>query len=554
MKTLGIDLGTTNSVVGAVTGTEPEIVPINGNRKTPSVVSFDDIRDGEGAVMVGDTAVQDQRMVPEHVVSGVKRHMGEDPDSEDAFSFEYGDHEYNPQMISSYILRKLAAGARDYLGSDIDNAVVTVPADFSKNEREATKVAGAYAGLEIDTMIPEPTAACMAYGISQTDEEFETVAVYDLGGGTFDITIVNIDYGTETDGESRQYYDVQATDGRQQLGGEDIDEMLTEYVIEQFEEETGIDVSDDKEATRRVQDAAKKTKEQLSEKSSESVRVPKLAKGENLDMEIDQETFNDIISDLVETTIEVSDDLLEKEGLTPADIDTVLLVGGSTHIPLVRERVREFFGTEPSKEVNPDEAVAMGAAIEAARLEEKRRLPDEESPSTELPNDIGRGEVAADALGVRVVNFEGDERRDRVVTLIENDEDLPATTVKDGFTTANDGDTEVVVQIYEGEAEYIDEEDATPVDEFTLKDLPSVPSDEIDIEIEFELDRNNMLNATAEELNHGITGSTDTDEIGGEESTDDDDFIVETEFLETRSTVESRREWMPPVKLGDRVV
>lgn len=548
MNTVGIDLGTTNSVVAALTGERPEIVKVNGHRKTPSVVSFDRVDSDGGAVLVGERALMDQRMSPGQVVSAVKRHMGEDPEAEDAFAFEHNGETYNPQMVSSYVLRKLAAGAEDFLGTEVESAVVTVPADFSKNESAATKVAGAYAGLEIEKLLPEPTAACMAYGLSQEDTEFETVAVYDMGGGTFDISLVNIDYGLDLSGESEEYYDVQATAGKQRLGGEDLDEKLTEYVMDQHEEATGEDIREDPDAVRRLQQKVKDAKHHLSEAPSTKIREPSIGK-EPIEVEIERETFDDLIADFVEDSIEVCEEVLETEGMTTADVDTVLLVGGSTHVPLVRERVEEFFGAEPSKEIDPDAAVAMGAAIEAARIEEKRLLAGEEGGSGRLPGG-GSSPVAADALGVRVVNEEGGERRDRVHTLIDNNEDLPAKTVERGFTTAEDGHTEVKVQIYEGEAEYIDEEAATKIDEFTLRDLPSVPRSDIDIEIEFELDKSNLLHARAEEQNHGITGSTEVDEEGAE----GEDFIVETEFLETRSTVDERREWMPPVKIGDRAV
>ncbi|MDK2883001.1 MAG: molecular chaperone DnaK, partial [Bacillota bacterium] len=415
-KVIGIDLGTTNSVVAVIEGGEPVVIPnAEGSRLTPSVVAFSKT----GERMVGQVAKRQAITNPERTVVSIKRHMGSN------YKVRIDDKEYTPQEISAMILQKLKADAEAYLGEKVTKAVITVPAYFSDSQRQATKDAGTIAGLEVLRIINEPTAAALAYGLDK--EENQTILVYDLGGGTFDVSILEIGDGV---------FEVKATSGNTHLGGDDFDQRIIDYVAEEFKKEHGIDLRQDRMALQRLKEAAEKAKIELSSLLTTTINLPFItadASGpKHLEMTLTRAKFNELTRDLVEATMGPTRQALADAGLEPKDIDKIILVGGSTRIPAVQEAIRNYLGKEPHKGINPDECVAVGAAIQAGVLAGEVK-------------DVVLLDVTPLSLGIETLGG-------IFTKIIERNTTIP-TSKSQIFTTAADGQTSVEIHVLQGERE-----------------------------------------------------------------------------------------------------
>jgi molecular chaperone DnaK len=489
MTSIGIDLGTTNTAAAEKVGELPEVVHFDGERTMRSAVTF---TPGDDEVIVGNEAVDYLEDNPELTITSIKREMGTDYTVEiDDDSYTLG--EYSPEAISALILRKVIDTAESTLGSRPESAVITVPADFPEPARRATERAAELAGIDCLRLLPEPSAACAAYGLREREDPIETVAVYDLGGGTFDISIVEIVHEADV-------YEVVGTDGDQQLGGDDFDQALVDHVVSEFEAETGIDLSTEPTQLERVRRKAKQAKHKLSSASEAEIRVPFVAPDQNLEQTVTRETFEELTADLVAETTETTRALVEELDVTFDDIDTVLLVGGSTKMPQVRDAVAELFGQEPSQEVNPDEAVAQGAAKQAAIISQRTALPGEEPSGEPLPDEGGIFDVAPDSLGIRLADGSFDR-------IIERNETLPVKHTEDGYTTVEDEQQRAKIQVYQGESDVAEENEH--IESFVLEDIRSAPAGVPDLVVEFELDENGVLRTTAWDKSIG-------DEAGGD--------------------------------------
>ncbi|QSG12159.1 Chaperone DnaK (HSP70) [Halapricum desulfuricans] len=463
-KILGIDLGTTNSAFAVMEGGDPEIiVNSEGERTTPSVVAFDD-----GEQLVGKPAKNQAVKNPEQTVQSIKRHMGEDD-----YTVELDGDEYTPEQVSAMILQKIKRDAEEYLGDEIEKAVITVPAYFNDRQRQATKDAGEIAGFEVERIVNEPTAASMAYGLD--DESDQTVLVYDLGGGTFDVSILELGGGV---------YEVVATNGDNDLGGDDWDQAIIDWLAEEFENEHGIDLTEDRQALQRLKDAAEEAKIELSSRKEADINLPFITATDDgpvhLEESITRAKFESLTEDLIERTVEPTEQALEDAGYDKSDIDEVLLVGGSTRMPQVQEQVEELTGQEPKKNVNPDEAVALGAAIQGGVL------------SGDV-DDIVLLDVTPLSLGVEVKGglFE---------RLIEKNTTIPTEESKI-FTTAAANQTQVQIRVFQGEREIAEENEL--LGEFTLAGIPPAPAGTPQIEVTFSIDENGIVNVSAEDKGSG---------------------------------------------------
>ena len=472
MSAIGIDLGTTNTVAAERVGDLPKIVDFNGDRTMRSAVAF---TEGDDEVIVGNEAVDYLETDPQLTFTSVKRAMGTDtayevPDD------SYTRTEHTPETISALILQHLIDTAEETLGSRPESAVVTVPADFPEPARRATERAAEYAGIDVLRLLPEPSAACAAYGLREREEPIETVAVYDLGGGTFDVSVVDVIHEAEL-------YEVQGTNGRQQLGGDDFDDRLLDHVAETFAEESDVDVRENHEERERVRRAVKQAKHKLSAASEAEVRVPFIRPETNLELTVGRETFEELTADLVDETITVCGDLFDDLDVAVDDVDTVLLVGGASKMPQVQTAVAEFFGQEPSKEVNPDEAVAMGAAKQAEVLAGRTGLDPE--ASTE-----GGGilDVAPDPLGIRV--HDGSFSR-----IIDNNETLPVRATRDGYSTVEDGQRRATIEVYQGDSDRATDNEL--IESFVLDNIREAPAGVPNIAVELELDESGVLRPRA---------------------------------------------------------
>ena len=459
-KIIGIDLGTTNSCVAVLEGGEPKIVPNpEGNRTTPSVVSF---KNGER--QVGEVAKR-QAVTNPNTVMSVKRHMGT------SYKVEVEGKEYSPQEISAIILQNLKATAEGYLGEEVTRAVVTVPAYFNDAERQATKDAGKIAGLEVERIINEPTAAALAYGLDKTDED-QTVLVYDLGGGTFDVSILELGDGV---------FEVKATAGDNRLGGDDFDQVIIDYLVSEFRKENGIDLSKDKMAVQRLKDAAEKAKKDLSGVTSTQISLPFITAGEagplHLEVTLTRAKFEELSSSLVERTMGPTRQALSDAGLSTSEIDRVILVGGSTRIPAVQEAIKKATGKEPHKGVNPDEVVAMGAAIQGGVL-------------TGDVKDVVLLDVTPLSLGIETMGGVSTKLIDRNTTI--------PTSKSQVFSTAADNQTAVDIHVLQGERQMA--ADNKTLGRFQLTDIPPAPRGIPQIEVTFDIDKNGIVNVRAKDL------------------------------------------------------
>ncbi|PSP15248.1 molecular chaperone DnaK [Halobacteriales archaeon QH_10_67_13] len=500
-KILGIDLGTTNSAFAVMEGGDPEIIANSeGERTTPSVVAFD-----SGEQLVGKPAKNQAVQNPDNTVESIKRHMGEEE-----YTVELEDEEYTPEQVSAMILQKIKRDAEDYLGEDLERAVITVPAYFSDRQRQATKDAGEIAGFEVERIINEPTAAAMAYGLD--DESEQTVLVYDLGGGTFDVSILQLGGGV---------YEVVATDGDNDLGGDDWDRAIVDWLAEDFEDEHGIDLREDRQALQRLYDAAEEAKHELSNRKETTISLPFISADDDgpkdLEASLTRAKFESLTADLLERTAGPTETALEDAGLTKEDIDEVILVGGSTRMPMVQEKVAELAGQEPQKNVNPDEAVALGAAIQGGVL----------SGDVE---DIVLVDVTPLSLGVEVKGglFE---------RLIEKNTTIPTEESKI-FTTAQANQTQVQIRVFQGEREIAEENELLGA--FSLTGIPPAPAGTPQIEVTFSLDENGIVNVEAEDRGSGT--AEDITIEGGVGLSDDEIEEMKEEAEEHAEEDERRRE------------
>ncbi len=474
-KVIGIDLGTTNSCVAVMEGGESVVIANSeGSRTTPSVVSFK----ADGSRIVGQAAKRLAVAQPDKTVISIKRHMGE------AYKVDI-DHGYSPQEISAMILTKLKVDAESYLGTKVTDAVITCPAYFNDSQRQATKDAGKIAGLNVLRIINEPTAAALAYGLDK-QEGLQKVMIYDLGGGTFDVSILDIGDGV---------FEVLATNGDTHLGGDDFDNKIIDFLVDSFKRETGIDLSKDKKALQRLKEAAEKAKIELSGMSSTNINLPfiTVANGEpqHLDIDISKQKFDMLTSDLVERTVEPMKQAMKDAKLSYSDISKVILVGGSTRIPAVIEKVKQVTGKEPFKGINPDECVAMGAAIQGGVL------------SGEV-KDILLLDVMPLTLGIETLGGVS-------TPLIERNKTIPARK-SEIFSTAADNQPSVEINVLQGERKFA--RDNKSLGKFMLTDIPPAPRGVPKIEVTFDVDENGIVNVTAKDLGTGrstnitITAST----------------------------------------------
>jgi molecular chaperone DnaK len=474
-KILGIDLGTTNSCMAVMMGGDPTIIPnAEGGRVTPSVVAFSK----SGEILVGEVAKRQAITNAERTIRSIKRKMGSD------YKVKIDEKEYTPQQISAFILQKLKRDAEAYLGEEVKQAVITVPAYFEDPQRQATKDAGRIAGLEVLRIINEPTAAALAYGLDK--EHDQTILVFDLGGGTFDVSILEIGDGV---------FEVKATSGNNHLGGDDWDQRIMDWLIEEFKKETGIDLTKDKMALQRLKDAAEKAKIELSSMQETTISLPFIAGPQHLERTLTRSQFQRMTEDLLEKCKGPTLQALEDAGMSAKDVDHVILVGGATRMPAVQDLVRELIGKEPHKGVNPDEVVAVGAAIQAGVLAGEVK-------------DILLLDVTPLSLGV--------ETKGGIFTkIIEKNTTIP---VKKSmvFTTAEDNQTQVEIHVLQGERELAAYNRS--LGRFHLVGIPPAPRGVPQIEVTFDIDANGILNVSAKDLGTGkeqaitITGSTNLSE------------------------------------------
>ena len=465
-KIIGIDLGTTNSCVAVMEGGKPTVISnAEGSRTTPSVVAF--TKNGER--LVGEPAKRQAVTNAARTISSIKRHMGTD------YKVDIDGKKYSPQEISAMILQKMKTDAENYLGEKVTEAVITVPAYFNDAQRQATKDAGKIAGLDVKRIINEPTAAALAYGLDNESEQ--KIMVYDLGGGTFDVSIIEIGDGV---------IEVLATAGNNRLGGDDFDQKVVDYIVSEFQKNEGIDLSNDKMAMQRIKEAAEKAKKELSSASTTNINlpfIPATSEGpKHLDMNLTKAKFDELTHDLVELTAEPVTKALSDAGITASELGKVLLVGGSTRIPAVQEKVKQLTGHEPSKTLNPDECVALGASVQGGKL----------------AGDAGAGDVLL--LDVTPLTLSIETMGGIATPLIERNTTIP-TKKSQIFSTAADNQTAVDINVVQGERKFA--KDNKSLGQFRLDGIPPARRGVPQIEVTFDIDANGIVNVSAKDLGTG---------------------------------------------------
>lgn len=464
-KVIGIDLGTTNSCVAVMEGGEPVVIPnTEGNRTTPSIVGFSKT----GERLVGQVAKRQAITNADNTVSSIKRHMGTD------YKVTIEGKDYTPQEISAMVLQKLKSDAEAYLGETVTEAVITVPAYFTDSQRQATKDAGKIAGLNVLRIINEPTAASLAYGMDKGEDQ--TVLVFDLGGGTFDVSILELGDGI---------FEVKATSGNNRLGGDDFDEKIIDWMVIEFKKQTGIDLSADKTAMQRLKEAAEKAKHELSNVTSSSINLPFITMSadgqpQHLDLTLTRAKFNELTADLVEKTMGPTRQAMKDAQLSAGDIDKVIMVGGSTRIPAVQDAIKNLIGKDPFKGINPDECVAIGAAIQGGVLVGEVK-------------DVVLLDVTPLSLGIETLGG--------VFTkIVERNTTIPVSR-QQVFTTAADNQTSTDIHVLQGEREMAQYNKT--LGRFTLMDIPPAPRGVPQIEVKFDIDANGIVNVSAKDLGTG---------------------------------------------------
>ena len=465
-KIIGIDLGTTNSCVAVMEGGQPTVIPnAEGARTTPSVVAF--TKSGER--LVGEPAKRQAVTNADKTISSIKRHMGTD------YRVAIDEKKYSPQEISAMILQKMKADAENYLGEKVTEAVITVPAYFNDAQRQATKDAGKIAGLEVKRIINEPTAAALAYGLD--NEKEQKIMVYDLGGGTFDVSIIEIGDGV---------IEVLSTAGNNHLGGDDFDQKVADYMISEFKKKEGVDLSTDKMAMQRIKEAAEKAKKELSSATTTNINLPFISMNANgplhFDMDLTRAKFDELTHDLVEKTAEPVKRALSDAGLSASELGQVLLVGGSTRVPAVQDKVKQLTGKEPSKTLNPDECVALGAAVQGGKL----------------AGDAGAGDILL--LDVTPLSLSIETMGGIATRLIERNTTIP-TKKSQIFSTAADNQTAVDINVVQGERQFA--RDNKSLGQFRLDGIPPARRGVPQIEVTFDIDANGIVNVSAKDLGTG---------------------------------------------------
>jgi len=502
---IGIDLGTTNSCVATIEGGKAVVIPNSeGSRTTPSVVAF--TKDGER--LVGVTAKRQAVTNSERTIISVKREMGTD------WTKDIDGDNYSPQEISAFVLQKLKADAEEYLGTEVKQAVVTCPAYFSDSQRKATKDAGRIAGLEVLRIINEPTAAALAYGVDK--EEDQTVLVYDLGGGTFDVSILEI---YQVDGQPQ--IEVKATSGDNRLGGDDFDEAVMGWIVSEFKKSTGIDLEKDLQAMSRLREAAEKAKIELSGTPSTQINLPfitmKDGQPEHLDMSLSRSKFEKLTSNLVERTMSPTRQAMKDASIKKGDVDKVLLVGGSTRVPAVQQAIEKEVGKEPFKGINPDEAVAMGAALQAGII-----------VGDEGVTDVLLLDVTPLTLGIETLGGV-------TTTMIERNTTIPSRR-SETFSTAADNQPAVEIHVLQGEREFA--KDNITLGRFHLMGIPAAPRGIPQIEVTFDIDANGIVNVSAKDLG---TGTEQSIKIESQTSLSEDEIKQKIEDAEKFADEDKRR-------------
>ena len=502
---IGIDLGTTNSCVATLEGGKATVIPNSeGSRTTPSVVAF--TKDGDR--LVGITAKRQAVTNPERTIMSVKREMGTD------WKQKIGDDEFTPQEISAYVLQKLKADAEAYLGQEVTQAVITCPAYFSDAQRKATRDAGRIAGLEVLRIINEPTAAALAYGVDKDDDQ--TILVYDLGGGTFDVSILEI-YLVD----DQPQIEVKATSGDNRLGGDDFDDVVIEWILSEFKKNTGIDLSGDMQAMSRLREAAEKAKIELSGTGTTQINLPFITmrdgQPEHLDLSLSRSKFEELIANLIERTMAPTRQAMKDAGVSKGEVDKVILVGGSTRVPAVQTAIEQEVGKAPFKGINPDEAVAVGAALQAGII-----------VGDEGVTDVLLLDVTPLTLGIETLGG--------VTTMmIERNTTIPSRR-SEVFSTASDNQPAVEVHVLQGEREF--SKDNTTLGRFHLMGIPPAPRGIPQIEVTFDIDANGIVNVSAKDLG---TGTEQSIKIESQTSLSEDEIQSKISEAEEFAEEDKRR-------------